>query len=62
MCIKHGPYQNLLEKLKVGQLDDVGSDPFDVEVSEGDMCEEDISELIIIDDDDEDDEFLDIEG
>ena len=60
VCIKHGPCQNLLKKLKVGQLDNVGSDPFDIEVSEEDMCEEDISELII-DDDDEDDEFLDRE-
>ena len=60
VCIKHGLCQNLLEKLKVGQLDEVGSDPFDIEVSEEDMCEKGISELII-DDDDEDDEFLDIE-
>ena len=60
VCIRHGPCQNLLENLKVGQLDDVGSDPFDVGVSEEDMSEEDISELII-EDDDEDDEFLDIE-
>ena len=60
MCIKHGPCQNLLEKLKVGQLDDVGSDRFDVQVSEEDMREEDISGLII-DDNNEDNEFLDIE-
>ena len=60
MCIKHGPCQNLLEKLKVGLLDDVGSDPFDIEVLQESMCEEDIFQRII-DDDDEDDEFLDIE-
>ena len=60
VCIKHGPCQNLLKKLKVGQLDDVGSDPFDIEVSEKGMCQQDISE-VIIDDDDEDDEFHDIE-
>ena len=47
VCIKHGPCQNLLEELKVGQLDDVGFDPFEIEVSEEEMCEQDISELII---------------
>ena len=47
VCIRHGPCQNLLEKLKVGQLDDVGSDPFDTEVSEVDMCEEDFLNLLL---------------
>ena len=46
VSIKHGPCQNLLEKLKVGQLDDVGSDPFDIEVSEEYMWEENISERL----------------
>ena len=43
-----------LKKLKVARLDEVGSDPFDIEVSEEDMCQEDITELIIYDDDEDD--------
>ena len=37
-------------KIKVGQLDDVGSDHFDTEVLEDDMREEDITELMTVDD------------
>ena len=42
----------------MAKLDEVRSNPFDVEVSEEDMCEDDITELII-DNDDADEVILD---
>ena len=46
-----------MEKRKVAKLDKVRSNPFDIKVSEEDLCEEDITELIV-DDDDADDVIL----
>ena len=50
MCIKHGPCQNLLQKLQASQVDDEEFDPFDVERLEEDMMEEQIPYLPQYDD------------
>ena len=63
MCIKHGSCESLLPKLQaVIPTDKV--DLFECSISEGDMAEEDILELIIDDDDDDDDDdnIIDIES
>ena len=54
MCIKHGPCQSLLSRLEstAHDEDDV-SDPFDIQISEEEMCLEDIEELLIDDSDEE---------
>ena len=54
LCVSDMVPASLLKKLKVARLDEVGSDPFDIEVPEEDMCQEDITELIIYDDDEDD--------
>ena len=60
MCMKLGPCESLLPKLQaVGTPRDV-VDLFECSISEGDMAEEDIFELII--DDDDDDNIIDVEG
>lgn len=56
MCIKHGPCQNLLQRLQASQLDDEDDDPFDAQISEEDMFEEEVPYLTL----DEDDDILDI--
>ena len=56
MCIKHGPCQNLLQKLQASQVDDEEDDPFDVERLEEDRMEEQIPYLTL----DKDDDILDI--
>lgn len=56
MCIKHGPCQNLLQRLQASQLDDEDDYPFDAQISEEDMFEEEVPYLTL----DEDDDILDI--
>ena len=56
MCIKHGPCQNLLQQLQASQLDNEDDDPFDAQISEEDMFEEEVLYLTL----DEDDDILDI--
>ena len=51
MCIKHGPCQNLLQRLQASQLDDE-DDPFDAQISGEDMFEEQVPYLTLDDDDD----------
>ena len=57
MCIKHGPCQSPLPRLQAFHFEEEEIDPFDSNVSEEDMAQEDIAHLII----DEDDETIDVE-
>ena len=52
MCIKHGPCQNLLQRLQASQLDNEDDDPFDAQISEEDMFEEEVPYLTLGKDDD----------
>ena len=56
MCIKHGPCQNLLQRLQASQLDDEEDDPFDAQPSVEDMFEEQVPYLTS----DQNDDILDI--
>ena len=52
MCIKHGPCQRLLQRLQASQLDDEEHDPFDAQISEEEMLEENVPYLTLDEDDD----------
>ena len=56
MCIKHGPCQNLLQRLQASQLDDEEDDLFDAQPSVEDMFEEQVPYLTS----DQNDDILDI--
>ena len=60
MCIKHGPCESLLPKLQAVGTPRDEVDLFECSISEGDLAQEDISELILDDDDDEN--IIDKEG
>ena len=52
MCIKHGPCQRLLQRLQASQLDDEEHDPFDAQISEEEMLEENVPYLTLHEGDD----------
>ena len=60
MCIEQGPCESFLPKFQVVGLPTDEVDLFECSISEGDMAQEDILELII--DDNDDDNIIDIEG
>ena len=51
MCIKHGPCESLLPKLKAVGTPRDEIDLFECSISEGDMAQVDVLELIINDND-----------
>ena len=57
-CIRHGPCHSLLPRLQAFHLEEEEFDPFDANVSEEEMVQEDVAHLIL----DEDDETLDIDS
>ena len=65
MCIKHGPSQSLPPKLQAVGVQDEEINPFiilekgDMDVSEEEMAQEDVEDVLI---DDDDDEFIDVEA
>ena len=46
-CIKHGPCQSLLPRLQAFHLEEEEIDPFDTNVSEEEMAQEDVGHLIL---------------
>ena len=58
MCIEHGPCETRLPKLQAVGTPKDEVDLFECSISEGDMAQEDILELII----DDDDNIIDIKG
>ena len=56
MCIKHGPCQNFHQRLKASQLDNEEDEPFDAQILEEDMFDEQVPHLTL----DEDGDILDI--
>ena len=60
MCIKYEPCESLLPKLQAVGTPRDGVDLFECSISEGDMVQEDILELITVGDDD--DIIIHIEG
>ena len=54
MCIRHGPYESLLPKLQAVCVHNKEIDPFECDITEEDMAQEDVSHLIIDDDEDND--------
>ena len=62
MRIENGPCETLLPKLEAVGTPRDEVDFFECSISEGDIAQEDILDLIIDDDDDDDDNIIDIEG
>ena len=59
-CIKHGPCQSLLPRLQAFHQEEEETDPFEcTTVSEEEMAQEDVAQLIL--DEDDEDEILDID-
>ena len=56
-CIKHGPRQSLLPRLQAFHLEEEEIDPFNTNVTEEEMAQEDVAHLILY----EDEEILDID-
>ena len=58
MCIRHGPCESLPPKLQAVCIHIEEIDPFECDITEEDMAQEDVSHLII--DDDDDDDIIDV--